>query len=133
MLGQRFVVENKPGRRRHHRRRYHRERAKGRLQRADDLDRAHGVRGNDQIAELRRGEDFTPVGIFANSAVAVVVQKDFPANDLKGLIEVIKTAPGQYNYATVASAPRSISSPSCSVSAPGCRRRRCRFAPPARW
>jgi len=46
-------------------------------------------------------KDFAPVGIIANSAIAIVVQKDFPANDLKGLIEVIKKDPGKYNYATV--------------------------------
>jgi tripartite-type tricarboxylate transporter receptor subunit TctC len=46
-------------------------------------------------------KDFAPVGIIANSAIAVVVKADFPANDLKGLIEVIKKEPGKYNYATV--------------------------------
>ena len=46
-------------------------------------------------------KDFAPVGIFANSAIAIVVPKDFPASDLKGLIEVIKKEPGKYNYATV--------------------------------
>ena len=46
-------------------------------------------------------KDFAPVGIIANSAIAIVVQKDFPASDLKGLIEVIKKEPGKYNYGTV--------------------------------
>jgi tripartite-type tricarboxylate transporter receptor subunit TctC len=46
-------------------------------------------------------KDFAPVGIIANSAIAVVAKSDFPANDLKGLIEVIKKDPGKYNYATV--------------------------------
>src|SRR5262249_2683624 len=46
-------------------------------------------------------KDFAPVGIFASSAIAIVVQKDFPAQDLKGLIDVIKKEPGKYNYATV--------------------------------
>jgi tripartite-type tricarboxylate transporter receptor subunit TctC len=46
-------------------------------------------------------KDFAPVGIIASSAIAIVVQKDFPANDLKGLIEVIRKEPGKHNYATV--------------------------------
>ena len=46
-------------------------------------------------------KDFAPVGIVANSAIAVVAKADFPANDLKGLIEVIRKEPGKYNYATV--------------------------------
>ena len=46
-------------------------------------------------------KDFAPVGIIANSAIAIVVPKDFPASDLQGLIEVIKKEPGKYNYATV--------------------------------
>ena len=46
-------------------------------------------------------KDFTPVGIIANSAIAVVVPKDSPANDLQGLIEFIKKEPGKYNYATI--------------------------------
>ncbi len=45
-------------RRRHHRRRSRRQGDQGRLQRADDLDRPHGVRGDDQVAGLRRGEGF---------------------------------------------------------------------------
>jgi tripartite-type tricarboxylate transporter receptor subunit TctC len=45
--------------------------------------------------------DFAPVGVFANSAIAIVVPKDFPAADLKGLIEIVKKDPGKYNYATV--------------------------------
>ena len=41
------------------------------------------------------------VGIVANSAFVIVAQKDFPANDLKGLIEVAKKDPGKLNYGTV--------------------------------
>src|SRR5262249_38392338 len=46
-------------------------------------------------------KDFAPVGVFANSAIALVVRKDLPADDVKGLIEIIKKDPGKYNYATV--------------------------------
>ena len=46
-------------------------------------------------------KDFAPVGIVGHSAFSVIVPKDFSANDLKGLIDVIKKEPGKYNYATV--------------------------------
>ncbi|HVG51406.1 MAG TPA: tripartite tricarboxylate transporter substrate-binding protein, partial [Xanthobacteraceae bacterium] len=46
-------------------------------------------------------KDFTPVGIIANSALVLVVGKDFPAKDLKGLVEIAKKDPGKYNYASV--------------------------------
>jgi len=101
VLGQRIVVENKPG-------------AGGTI--AGDLV-AKGTKDGYNALMISTGhtvsaamiksqnydavKDFAPVGIFANSAVAVVVPKDFPANDLKGLIEVIKKEPGKYNYATV--------------------------------
>src|SRR5215203_5949558 len=101
VLGQRIVVENKPG-------------AGGTI--AGDLV-AKGSKDGYNALMISTGhtvsaamiksqaydavKDFTPVGIFANSAVAVVVPKDFPAGDLKGLIEVIKNEPGKYNYATV--------------------------------
>jgi tripartite-type tricarboxylate transporter receptor subunit TctC len=101
VLGQRIVVENKPG-------------AGGTI--AGDLV-AKGTKDGYNALMISTGhtvsaamiksqnydavKDFAPVGIFANSAVAVVVPKDFPANDLKGLIAVIKKEPGKYNYATV--------------------------------
>ena len=101
VLGQRIVVENKPG-------------AGGTI--AGDLV-AKGTKDGYNALMISTGhtvsaamiksqnydavKDFAPVGIFANSAVAVVVPKDFPASDLKGLIEVIKKEPGKYNYATV--------------------------------
>jgi tripartite-type tricarboxylate transporter receptor subunit TctC len=46
-------------------------------------------------------KDFAPVGIIANSAMAIVVKSDFPASGLQDLIEAIKKEPGKYNYATV--------------------------------
>ena len=101
VLGQRIVVENKPG-------------AGGTI--AGDLV-AKGTKDGYNALMISTGhtvaaamiksqnydavKDFAPVGIIANSAIAIVVQKDFPANDLKGLIEVIKKDPGKYNYATV--------------------------------
>ena len=101
VLGQRIVVENKPG-------------AGGTI--AGDLV-AKGTKDGYNALMISTGhtvsaamiksqnydavKDFAPVGIFANSAVAVVVPKDFPAGDLQGLIEVIKKEPGKYNYATV--------------------------------
>ena len=101
VLGQRFVVENKPG-------------AGGTI--AGDLV-AKGTKDGYNALMISTGhtvsaamiksqaydavKDFAPVGIFANSAIAIVVPKDFPANDLKGLIEIVKKEPGKYNYATV--------------------------------
>lgn len=101
ILGQRIVVENKPG-------------AGGTI--AGDIV-AKGTKDGYNALMISTGHtvsavmikaqpydavrDFTPVGIIANSAVAIVVQKDFPANDLKGLIAYIKKDPGKYNYATV--------------------------------
>jgi tripartite-type tricarboxylate transporter receptor subunit TctC len=101
VLGQRIIVENRPG-------------AGGTI--AGDLV-AKGTKDGYNALMISTGhtvsaamiksqnydavKDFAPVGIFANSAVAVVVPKDFPASDLQGLIEVIKKEPGKYNYATV--------------------------------
>jgi tripartite-type tricarboxylate transporter receptor subunit TctC len=100
-LGQRIIVENKPG-------------AGGTI--AGDIV-AKGTKDGYNALMISTGhtvaaamikaqaydavKDFAPVGIIANSAIAIVVQKDFPATDLKGLIEVIRKDPGKYNYATV--------------------------------
>jgi tripartite-type tricarboxylate transporter receptor subunit TctC len=101
VLGQRIIVENKPG-------------AGGTI--AGDIV-AKGTKDGYNALMISTGhtvaaamikaqaydavQDFAPVGIIASSAIAIVVQKDFPANDLKGLIEIIKKEPGKYNYATV--------------------------------
>jgi tripartite-type tricarboxylate transporter receptor subunit TctC len=101
VLGQRIVVENKPG-------------AGGTI--AGDIV-AKGPKDGYNVLMISTGhtvsaamiksqnydavKDFAPVGIFANSAVAVVVPKDSPASDLQGLIEMIKKEPGRYNYATI--------------------------------
>jgi len=101
VLGQRIVVENKPG-------------AGGTL--AGDMIAKGPKEGYDALmistghtvsAVMIKAQaydavkDFTPVGIVANSAFVVVVPKDFSAHDLKGLIEVAKREPGKLNYATV--------------------------------
>jgi tripartite-type tricarboxylate transporter receptor subunit TctC len=101
VLGQRVIVENKPG-------------AGGTI--AGDIV-AKGTKDGYNALMISTGhtvaaamikaqaydavKDFAPVGIIASSAIAIVVQKDFPANDLKGLIEVIRKEPGKHNYATV--------------------------------
>jgi tripartite-type tricarboxylate transporter receptor subunit TctC len=100
-LGQRIVVENKPG-------------AGGTI--AGDIV-AKGAKDGYNALMISTGhtvssamiksqaydavKDFAPVGIIANSAIAVVVPKDSPASDLQGLIEMIKKEPGKYNYATI--------------------------------
>src|SRR4249919_2840333 len=99
VLGQRIVVENKPG-------------AGGTI--AGDMV-AKGPKDGTSALMISTGhtvaaamikaqtydavKDFAPVGVFANSAVAIVVPKEFPASDLKGLIEIVKKDPGKYNYA----------------------------------
>jgi len=46
-------------------------------------------------------KDFAPVALVANSAFVFVARKDFPANDLKGLVAVAKAQPGKLNFASV--------------------------------
>jgi tripartite-type tricarboxylate transporter receptor subunit TctC len=46
-------------------------------------------------------EDFAPVGIFTNSAFVVVVPKNSPATDIKSLVEYVNKQPGKLNYSTV--------------------------------
>jgi tripartite-type tricarboxylate transporter receptor subunit TctC len=45
--------------------------------------------------------DFAPVGIFTNSAFVVAVPKNSPATDLKSLVEYVNKEPGKLNYSTV--------------------------------
>jgi tripartite-type tricarboxylate transporter receptor subunit TctC len=101
LLGQRVIVENKPG-------------AGGTL--AGDIIAKGSKDGYDALM-ISAGhtvssvmikaqnydavKDFTPVGIVANSVFTVVAGKGFPANDLKGLIEIAKKEPGKLNYGTV--------------------------------
>ena len=47
-------------------------------------------------------KDFADVSWVANSSFVVVAKKDFPANDIKGLIALAKASPGKLNFADVA-------------------------------
>ena len=46
-------------------------------------------------------KDFAAVALVANSGFVVVARKDFPANDLKGLVALAKASPGKLNFASV--------------------------------
>ncbi len=45
--------------------------------------------------------DFAPVALVANSAFVIVAGKNFPANDIPGLVAAAKAAPGKLKFATV--------------------------------
>lgn len=46
-------------------------------------------------------KDFAPVGEVAEGAFVIVARKDFPADDIKGLIALAKASPGKLNFASV--------------------------------
>ena len=46
-------------------------------------------------------KDFAAVSLVADSAFVFVARKDFPANDIKGLIALAKASPGKLNHADV--------------------------------
>lgn len=46
-------------------------------------------------------KDFAPVGQVAEGAFVIVARKDFPANDIKGLVALAKASPGKLNFASV--------------------------------
>jgi tripartite-type tricarboxylate transporter receptor subunit TctC len=46
-------------------------------------------------------KDFAPVAMVADSAFVVVARKDFPADDIKGLVALAKKDPGKLNFASV--------------------------------
>src|SRR5512135_1596322 len=46
-------------------------------------------------------KDYAPVSWVADSAFVFVARKDFPANDIKGLIALAKASPGKLNFADV--------------------------------
>jgi tripartite-type tricarboxylate transporter receptor subunit TctC len=46
-------------------------------------------------------KDFAAVAMVANSAFVIVARKDFPANDIKGLVALAKASPGKLNFASV--------------------------------
>ena len=46
-------------------------------------------------------KDFAAVALVADSAFVVVARKDFPANDIQGLVKLAKAQPGKLNLASV--------------------------------
>ena len=46
-------------------------------------------------------KDFADVSLVADSAFVFVARKDFPANDIKGLIALAKASPGKLNFGDV--------------------------------
>lgn len=46
-------------------------------------------------------KDFAPVALVGQGAFVFVAKKDFPANDIKGLIALAKASPGKLNFASV--------------------------------
>ncbi len=46
-------------------------------------------------------KDFAPVAMVADSAFVIVARKDFPANNVKGLVALAKAQPGKLNFASV--------------------------------
>ena len=46
-------------------------------------------------------KDFAPVAEVAEGAFVIVARKDFPANDIKGLVALAKASPGKLNFASV--------------------------------
>ncbi|MEI7804606.1 MAG: tripartite tricarboxylate transporter substrate binding protein [Hyphomicrobiales bacterium] len=46
-------------------------------------------------------KDFAPVALVGTSAFVIVARKDFPANDIKGLVAIAKKDPGKLNFASV--------------------------------
>jgi tripartite-type tricarboxylate transporter receptor subunit TctC len=46
-------------------------------------------------------KDFAPVAMVADSAFVVVARKDFPADDIQGLVALAKKDPGKLNFASV--------------------------------
>ena len=101
LLGQQFVVENRPG-------------AGGTI--AGGLVARAPADGYTAIA-LSMGhavsavmvktvpydpvKDFAPIGIFTNSAFVVAVGKNSPATDIKSLVALINKDAGKLNYSTV--------------------------------
>ena len=45
-------------------------------------------------------KDFAPIGMVATNDGLLVVTPDFPANDVKEFIEVLKKSPGKYSFAS---------------------------------
>src|SRR5215470_5076878 len=101
VLGQRIVVENKPG-------------AGGTIaadaiakSQKDGYNAVMASPAHTVAAAMIRAQpydavkDFSPVGVVANSAFVVVTKSDFPAKDLRELIALAKKDPGKLNYGSV--------------------------------
>jgi tripartite-type tricarboxylate transporter receptor subunit TctC len=101
VLGQQFVVENRPG--------AGGTIAGGIIARApkDGYNAVALSMGHAVSAVMVRNvpydpiADFAPVGIFTNSAFVVAVGKNSTATDLKSLVALINKEPGKLNYSTV--------------------------------
>src|SRR5674476_1305404 len=46
-------------------------------------------------------KDYAPVSLVADSAFVFVARKNFPADDIKGLVALAKASPGKLNFADV--------------------------------
>jgi len=101
VLKQQFVVENRPG--------AGGSIAGGQIARADKdgynllaISTGHAVSAvMVKNVPYHPVKDFAPISIFANSAYVVMVPKDSPAKDLKGLIKHVNSLGSQSNYSTV--------------------------------
>jgi tripartite-type tricarboxylate transporter receptor subunit TctC len=101
LLGQQFVVENRPG--------AGGTIAGGMVARspADGYTMAALSMGHAVSAVMVKTvpydpvKDFAPIGIFTNSAFVVAVGKDSPATDLKSLVALVNKDAGKLNYSTV--------------------------------
>ncbi|HEY6023849.1 MAG TPA: tripartite tricarboxylate transporter substrate binding protein [Pseudolabrys sp.] len=101
LLHQTVVVENKPG--------AGGSIASGEVARADKdgytasmISAGHTVSAV-MIKSVRYDavKDFAPVALVAQGAFVIVARKDFPANDIKGLVALAKASPGKLNFASV--------------------------------
>src|SRR5829696_1389778 len=49
-------------------------------------------------------KDFAPIGLAAGTPIVIVAKKEFPANDLKGFVELVKSSGDKINMAHAGSA-----------------------------
>jgi tripartite-type tricarboxylate transporter receptor subunit TctC len=101
VLGQQFVVENRPG--------AGGTIAGGLVARAPKdgytavaLSMGHAVSAvMVKTVPYNPVDDFAPIGIFTNSAIVLAVGKNSPATDIKSLVAHVKSQSGKLNYSTV--------------------------------